>query len=133
MAYDVVNGQVVRLVAEDVSDVEAHSVELQADLDTKQDMVNLAVQEQSQAKTELVEAETVAEAKANRLEECKSTREEAEAELAKSLDSRDSFLAAVELADSQPELDETDGVSDDSDDDEAESEAVDIPINGAQG
>lgn len=130
--YDVVGGQVVKLVAEDVN-AESHAAELQADLDARQDLVNVAVQERSRVETELAELEKLAEEKANELEVSKAAVESAEEELAKSLDSRNSFLAAVELANSQPVADESDSDGEDSEDDDEEagsgSESVDVPVN----
>lgn len=136
--YDFVDGKVVRLVAEDVNDQESHAAELQADLDVKQDILNAAVQTQTNAEAELADAELVAEAKATQLEEAKSAREVAESELAKSLDARGSFTAAVELANSQSVTSEVDSDGEDVETDdevlaESESVSVDVTVVTAEG
>lgn len=126
--FDYVDGRLVRFVQEDVEDEVAIEAELQAQLDEAQNAVNNAISTMTSAEEQYKAAEELAEAASLALDEARANKEASEGQLAKSLDSRDSYLAAVELRNGQSVAETSDGSSEDP---EGDSETVSIPVNVA--
>lgn len=126
--FDYVDGRIVRLVQEDVRDEEAIEDELQSELDAAQDAVNTAVSDMTNAEEQYKAAKELTESASVTLDAAKANKEVAEAMLAKSLDSKQSYLAAIELRDKQSVAEESDEPSESA---EGASETVDLPIRVA--
>lgn len=127
--YASVNGKTVKLVEEDIEDLEAEEAALALETDVKQNSLNDVLAERTQAEQLYSEAEAAAEAASAVLEEIARRTEVCEAELAKSVLAKDSLAAAIELAGGSDESEDEDGTSEDtSDDEEYISEEVPVDV-----
>lgn len=119
--YAHVGGQLVKLVEESVEDLETEEATLAVELDDKQNVVNDLAQRKAQVEAESAELEAAAEAKSLELDEVKSALDGAEADLAKSVASKQSLATAIELANAESDDSESEEVGDDSDGEPGES------------